>query len=211
VDARLPDGSRVNAAIPPVAVDGPLLSIRRFGRDRLTVADLVNNLTLTGGMMDVSLPQPADSGPIIRAEAYTYHQPWITKTPELYDPPVRAAILSGAEVKVESYARAREGLAQSRREIRRVFSDIDLLVFPTMADPPFKVEVGFTRNVSARNTLPFDVFGIPVISIPCGFTSAGLPIGLQIAGPHWGEPMVLALAQAYERATDWHTRHPKLG
>src|SRR5579872_5045192 len=53
VDARLPDGSRVNAAIPPVAVDGPLLSIRRFGRDRLTVADLVNNLTLTGGMMDL--------------------------------------------------------------------------------------------------------------------------------------------------------------
>ena len=53
VDARLPDGSRVNAAIPPVAVDGPLLSIRRFGRDRLTAADLVNNLTLTGGMMDL--------------------------------------------------------------------------------------------------------------------------------------------------------------
>ena len=53
VDARLPDGSRVNAAIPPVAVDGPLLSIRRFGRDRLTAADLVNGLTMTGGMMDL--------------------------------------------------------------------------------------------------------------------------------------------------------------
>src|ERR1700688_3541667 len=51
VDARLPDGSRVNAAIPPVAVDGPLLSIRRFGRDRLTAEDLVRILTLTDGMM----------------------------------------------------------------------------------------------------------------------------------------------------------------
>ena len=51
VDARLPDGSRVNAAIPPVAVDGPLLSIRRFGRDRLTAADLVRTLTVTDGMM----------------------------------------------------------------------------------------------------------------------------------------------------------------
>src|SRR5581483_10856553 len=166
---------------------------------------------LTGGMRDVTLPQPADSGPIIRAEAYTYHEQWITKTPELYDPPVRAAIQSGAEVKVESYARALEGLARSRRDIRKVFSEVDLLVLPTMADPPFKIDVGLTRNVSARNTLPFDVFGIPVISIPCGFTSAGLPIGLQIAGPHWGEPAVLALAQAYERATDWHTRRPKLG
>src|SRR6266446_6569873 len=51
VDARLPDGSRVNAAIPPVAVDGPLLSIRRFGRDRLTAEGLVRILTLTEGMM----------------------------------------------------------------------------------------------------------------------------------------------------------------
>src|SRR5581483_4044262 len=120
---------------------------------------------LTGGMRDVTLPQPADSGPIIRAEAYTYHEQWITKTPELYDPPVRAAIQSGAEVKVESYARALEGLARSRRDIRKVFSEVDLLVLPTMADPPFKIDVGLTRNVSARNTLPFDVFGIPVISI----------------------------------------------
>src|SRR5712671_3455161 len=53
VDARLPDGSRVNAAIPPVAVDGPLLSIRRFGRDPLTAADLVNNLSVTDGMMQL--------------------------------------------------------------------------------------------------------------------------------------------------------------
>src|SRR5712664_1410568 len=53
VDARLPDGSRVNAAIPPVAVDGPLLSIRRFGRDPLTAEDLVRMLTLTDGMMEL--------------------------------------------------------------------------------------------------------------------------------------------------------------
>jgi pilus assembly protein CpaF len=53
VDARLPDGSRVNAAIPPVAVDGPLLSIRRFGRDRLTADDLVKNLTFTPGMLEL--------------------------------------------------------------------------------------------------------------------------------------------------------------
>src|SRR3954470_979128 len=53
VDARLPDGSRVNAAIPPVAVDGPLLSIRRFGRDPLTAEDLVRSLSLTDGMMSL--------------------------------------------------------------------------------------------------------------------------------------------------------------
>ena len=52
VDARLPDGSRVNAVVPPVAVDGPILSIRRFGRVPLTDKDMVRNLTLTEGMME---------------------------------------------------------------------------------------------------------------------------------------------------------------
>jgi len=166
---------------------------------------------LTGGMMDVSLP-PAAEGPVIfGVEAYTYHRDWITKTPELYEPPIRAALQRGADIKADAYAGALRDLAKARREIRSVFATVDLLVLPTMADPPFKIDAGLTRNVSARNTLPFDIYGIPVISVPCGFTSAGLPIGLQIAGAPWAEPAVLALAHAYEQATQWHARHPKLG
>jgi len=61
-----------------------------------------------------------------------------------------------------------------------------------------------------RNTLPFNVFGIPAISVPCGFTRAGLPIGLQVIGPRLGEARVLALAHAYEQATDWHRREPRI-
>ena len=61
-----------------------------------------------------------------------------------------------------------------------------------------------------RNTLPFNVLGIPAISVPCGVTRAGLPVGLQITGPRLGEARVLALAHAYEQATDWHRREPPL-
>jgi aspartyl-tRNA(Asn)/glutamyl-tRNA(Gln) amidotransferase subunit A len=61
-----------------------------------------------------------------------------------------------------------------------------------------------------RNTLPFNVLGIPAISVPCGFTRAGLPIGLQIIGPRLGEARVLALAHAYEQASEWHLRQPPL-
>ena len=165
---------------------------------------------MTAGMTDVTLP-PANAGPVMVAEAYTYHAQWITKTPELYDPPIRAALQRGADIKAEPYARGLRDLAEIRRKIRSVFNNVDLLVLPTMADPPFKIDVGLTRNVSARNTSPFDAYGIPTISIPCGFTSGGLPIGLQIAGAPWAEPTVLALAHAYEQATDWHNRHPKLG
>jgi aspartyl-tRNA(Asn)/glutamyl-tRNA(Gln) amidotransferase subunit A len=61
-----------------------------------------------------------------------------------------------------------------------------------------------------RNTQPFDIFGLPTISVPCGFSRGGLPIGLQISGPRLGESRVLALARAYEQATDWHRRTPSL-
>ncbi len=163
---------------------------------------------LTAGATDVTLP-PASAGSVMGAEAYAYHKQWIDKTPELYDPPVRASLQRGADIKAEPYALGLRSLAQARRDIREVFTKVDLLVLPTMADPPFKIEVGLTRNVSARNTSVFDVYGIPMISIPCGFTSAGLPIGIQIGGAPWAEPAVLALAHAYEQATEWHTRHPK--
>ena len=59
-----------------------------------------------------------------------------------------------------------------------------------------------------RNTAPFNLYGIPTISIPCGFSRSGLPIGLQISSPRLGELPVLALAHAYEQATDWHARQP---
>jgi len=63
---------------------------------------------------------------------------------------------------------------------------------------------------SLRNTQPFDIYGLPCMSIPCGFSRGGLPIGLSISGPHLGESDVLALAHAYEQATEWHRRRPPI-
>lgn len=219
------DTTTVNVPVPDyVRALGTSVSKLRLGLPRKPYFDNLNPdvgkaidaaigvlAKLTGGTRDVALPPAPDAGPIIAVEPYAYHAQWITKTPELYDAPVRAAIQRGALVKADVYARALRDLAQVRREIDQAFANVDLLVFPTMSDPPFKVEVGLTRNVSARNTLPFDEYGIPVISIPCGFTGAGLPVGLQIAGPHWSEPAILALAHAYEQATEWHTRRPNPG
>jgi aspartyl-tRNA(Asn)/glutamyl-tRNA(Gln) amidotransferase subunit A len=176
------------------AIDAALAVIKKF----------------TATMEDVTLPQ-VNSGPVLTAEPYAYHQPYYTKSPELYQPPLQASLKRGSEVKAEPYANSLRSIANARREIKKTFAKVDLLVLPTMADPPFKVEEGLTRNVSARNTSIFDAFGIPMISIPCGFTSDGLPIGMQIGGAPWAESTVLALAHAYERETEWHTRHPKLG
>src|SRR5258708_26817328 len=103
---------------------------------------------------------------------------------------------------------------EARRNIRRVFSDMDVLVPPTMRRPAPEI-AELKANSEAlrpaelkllRNTRPFNVWGLPAISVPCGFAQSGLPIGLQIAGPHWREDLVLRLAHAYEQATAWHKR-----
>ncbi len=68
----------------------------------------------------------------------------------------------------------------------------------------------FDPRSGCTNTAPFDVYGIPALTLPCGFSKNGLPIGLMIAGPHFSEAKVLALAYAYQQATDWHKRKPEL-
>jgi aspartyl-tRNA(Asn)/glutamyl-tRNA(Gln) amidotransferase subunit A len=100
----------------------------------------------------------------------------------------------------------------ARQDIRDVFQEIDLLVTPStpMAAPLIaELEAHPDRLRPAeiqllRNTRPFNVWGLPAISVPCGFTKNGLPIGLQIAGGPWREDLVLQLAYAYEQASRWH-------
>ena len=112
----------------------------------------------------------------------------------------------------QDYVRARHQCDVLRREIVTVFAAIDLLVTPTVAGPPSTIEP-LTQHADldpgrTRNAWPFAVYGLLAISVPCGFTAAGLPVGLQIIGRPFAEGTVLALAHAYEQATEWHKRHP---
>ena len=75
---------------------------------------------------------------------------------------------------------------------------------------PKKAYDFFDPTSGCNNTAPFDVYGIPALSLPCGFSKDGLPVGLMIAGPHFSEGKVLALAYAFQQATDWHKRTPNL-
>ena len=172
---------------------------------------------LTAAMMDVKLSpsefSPGSSNSNVRAvEALTYHSQWIKETPEKYQPETRDRILKlAANVTAEDYVRAHNQVEMQRRDIRKIFAAVDLLVLPTMASSPVLIANSSALDaVDFRNTAPFDAYGLPAITVPCGFTSAGLPIGLQICGAPFAESTVLALAHAYEQATDWHNRHPKL-
>jgi aspartyl-tRNA(Asn)/glutamyl-tRNA(Gln) amidotransferase subunit A len=167
---------------------------------------------LTRSIQDVQLPT-YQTLPITGAEAYAFHSAYVAKTPELYQPLTRQRIEGGARVTAEAYIRARRELDRLRRSVRDVFAGVDLLVTPTTPIPSVPISESSLElpppggvQLSLRNTQPFDIYGLPAISVPCGFTRSGLPIGLQISGPHFGEQTVLALAHAYEQATDWHTR-----
>lgn len=150
------------------------------------------------------------------AEAYAFHRESLTKTPELYQAETVRRILSGANITPEQLAKARTELEKARREIANVFKDVDLIVTPTTPIPAPSIEelkkhpeqLRPHELVLLRNTRPFNVWGIPAISVPCGFTRSGLPIGLQIAGPPGRDDLVLQAAYAYEQVTEWHGRTP---
>ena len=150
---------------------------------------------------------------IVLAENYAFHAPYFAKAPQLYDAAISRNLRQGSEVTSAAYIQSRRELDGARRAIRAAFSNVDLLVTPTTAVPPPTIEEAVRLGIELeliRNTAPFNVYGLPTISIPCGFTSSGLPIGMQISGPRLGEAKVLALAHAYEKATEWHRRKPPL-
>jgi Asp-tRNA(Asn)/Glu-tRNA(Gln) amidotransferase A subunit family amidase len=170
-------------------------------------------LSLGAELREVQLEVPTDRT-LQMAEAYAFHAENLAKSPELYLPETVRRIRTGEGVSAGEYIQRRRELEEARRGIRAAFADVDVLVTPTMPMPApaiadLKAAPDALRPAELkllRNTRPFNVWGLPAISVPCGFTQSGLPIGLQIAGPHWREDVVLRVAHAYEQATAWHKR-----
>jgi aspartyl-tRNA(Asn)/glutamyl-tRNA(Gln) amidotransferase subunit A len=161
----------------------------------------------------IELPVPTDRTLQI-AEAYAVHAEFVARDPELYQPETLRRIRTGQNVSPETVLECRRDLERARRDIVSIFADVDVLVTPTTPIvAPTIVELKKNPDLLRprellllRNTRPINVWGLPAISVPCGFTEGGLPIGLQIIGPHWGEAVVLQVAHAYEQATTWHKR-----
>ena len=149
-------------------------------------------------------------------EVYAIHKDYFANSPELYRPWMRERLAQAATADTASYVTDRFALERVRRTVNDVFAEVDLLITPTTPGPPITIEAASNMSptpageVWLRNTRPFNAYGLPAISIPCGFTSAGLPIGLQIAGPRFGEGRVFRFAHALEQSTDWHKRAPAL-
>ncbi|MDH3420757.1 MAG: amidase [Gammaproteobacteria bacterium] len=170
---------------------------------------------LTASTTDIELPPLPQARPVL-VESYAYHAGYLEASPDLYDAATREQILRGVGISAKDYAESLYQVELSRKAIDAVFDDVDLLITPTMARLPVDIETALAAPVEInptliRNASPFNTYGVPTISIPCGFSNDGLPVGLQIAGRSLNELDVLALAHAYEQATDWHETVPPVG
>jgi aspartyl-tRNA(Asn)/glutamyl-tRNA(Gln) amidotransferase subunit A len=108
---------------------------------------------------------------------------------------------------------ARREQTQVRMLFQFALTQADVLVLPTLPRSPLRIGEAMSREPDVawnRLLTPVNVAGYPAASVPCGFDGSGLPVGLQIVGRPWEEALVLRVARAYERATDWGARRPPL-
>lgn len=172
-------------------------------------------------VMDVDIPLPSLTmyRSIQRPEATLAHmqQGWFPERSADYTEQIRQNLLKGQQIPAIDYLRAQHERRIFSSTVRAAMQQVNALVLPTIPIPAFPVEQidqqvlidGVPEESTSallRLTRAFNLSGLPAISLPCGFTESGLPIGLQLAGKPFEEAMILRIAHAYQQLTDWHRR-----
>ena len=172
---------------------------------------------------EMSLPMCANSGAVFIGTAdvdcAAYHADWLRTRPDDYDWSTRTRLETAALAPAWAYLRAQRTRELIRRELLASLDKYDIIILPTgpVAAPLIEASTGKPGGYyqgkldlgRRRYTSPAALAGLPALSVPCGFSDAGLPIGMQIIGKAFDESTLFRAGQAYESATEWHTRHPE--
>jgi aspartyl-tRNA(Asn)/glutamyl-tRNA(Gln) amidotransferase subunit A len=186
--------------------------------------DAVRALTFAGGILRPAVfPRAAECGAaaavILAAEAAAYHERHLRERPDAYGEDVRVRLDRGLFLSAADYLVAQRARAFLTCEAARALESVDAILVPTTPHPAARIEedasqvAGVSLAMSMRYTRctnPFNLLGFPVLSVPCGLSHDGLPIGLQIVGRPFEDATVLRVGHAYQQITDWHTRHPPI-
>lgn len=150
---------------------------------------------------------------MVAADAAAYHSERLKTRPEDFAPETLARFQSDAAFSATDYAQARYTQATLARRARQLLSGLNVLLTPTMPIvTPRRDDTAAINGMRTAScyTSPFNMAGVPALSVPCGFSADGLPIGLQIVAQHWHEAIALRAGYAYQTATDWHRRSPEV-
>jgi aspartyl-tRNA(Asn)/glutamyl-tRNA(Gln) amidotransferase subunit A len=150
---------------------------------------------------------------ITQSDGAAVHRDRLKEHPELFGDDIRRRLEDGANTLLADYILARRAQAEVKKKFEKFFESFDFLLAPTtpIAAPTIEGHDAVEQaGRLTRFTAPFNLAGLPALSLPCGFTKEGLPIGLQIIARAWGEFKVLNAGHAYEQATEWHTRTPAI-
>ena len=148
-----------------------------------------------------------------QADGAAIHHERLKEHPDWFGEDIRRRLEDGAKTTSTEYILARRTQAEVRKRCEQFFESYDFLIVPTTPiTAPLIEGIDAVEQAArlTRFTAPFNLTGLPALSLPCGFTKAGLPIGLQIVSRAWADAKVLNAGYAYERATDWHKKRPKL-
>lgn len=148
-----------------------------------------------------------------QADGAAVHRVRLKEHSDWFGEDVRRRLLDGAKTTSTEYALARRTQAEMKKRFELFFESYDLLILPTTPIPAPTIEGHDAVEQAARLTrftAPFNLTGLPALSIPCGFTQSGLPIGLQIVSRAWGDAKALNAGYAFEQATEWGEKYPSL-
>ncbi len=161
--------------------------------------------------VDVSFLREAAlaNGLMTPADGAAYHRERLAEHPDWFGADVQQRLEMGRAFTSTEYSLARKTQSEMKHRMGKFFREYDALLMPATPITAPLIEgndaVEQARRLT-RFTSPFNLTGLPAISVPCGFDAAGLPIGLQIVAGAWKEAWVLRAARAYERATEWGKR-----
>ena len=166
------------------------------------------------------LQEASRIGPVIsKSEGACYHHEWIDDRFDDYGSWCQEFLAEGREISAVQYLRTIERCREITAKLEEVMQEVEIIIGPATPTPAprideHSVQAGDSEERFQRLggfTQAYNVTGQPAISIPCGFTSHGLPIGLQVAGRWWDEQTVLNVAYAFQLETEWHKHHPEFG
>jgi aspartyl-tRNA(Asn)/glutamyl-tRNA(Gln) amidotransferase subunit A len=156
---------------------------------------------------------------LARAEASSFNEQLLRTRPEDYGEDVLTSLQQGAGLLALDYLRAQRLRTALCEDLAALLTGVDALILPTTRTVAGLIERPFSEihgqpvtegDIYTAFTIPFDLTGSPALSVPCGFSAEGLPIGLEIVGRAFDEATVLRIGAAYERATPWHERRPNI-